>query len=86
VVTTQEGPERSPDFSFTTADDAKTVIGWYEGKLKEVGFTIAGSTVFDGSTAKLTAQDTTDRSILNIRMEPAGGQKVVAIQARRGGQ
>jgi hypothetical protein len=86
VVTKQEGPERSADFSFTTADDAKIVIAWYERTLKDARFTIVASTVFDGSTAKLTAQDATGRSILNIRMEPAGGQKVVAIQAREGVQ
>jgi hypothetical protein len=32
----------------------------------------------------MTAQDVTGRSILNIRMEPAGGRKVVAIEAREG--
>jgi hypothetical protein len=36
--------------------------------------------------AKMTAQDATGRSILNVRMEPAGGKKVVAIEAREGGQ
>lgn len=86
VVTKQEGPERSAEFSFTTGDDAKAVIAWYERTLKDKGFTIIGSTVFDASTAKLTAQDPTGRSILNIRMEPAGGRKVVAIEAREGGQ
>jgi hypothetical protein len=45
-----------------------------------------GSTVFDASTAKLTAQDATGRSILTLRMEPAGGRKVVAVEAREGGQ
>jgi hypothetical protein len=86
VVTKQEGPERSAEFSFTTGDDARAVIGWYERTLKEARFTIVGSTVFDASTAKLTAQDATGRSILNIRMEPAGGRKVVAIEAREGVQ
>ncbi len=86
VVSNQAGPERSANFSFTTADDAKTVIAWYERTLKAARFTIAGSTVFDASTAKLTAQDATGRSILNIRMEPAGGKKVVAVEAREGVQ
>ena len=87
VVTKQEGPERSAEFSFTTGDDAKAVIAWYERTLKDKGFTIVGSTtVFDASTAKLTAQDSTGRSILTIRIEPAGGRKVVAIEAREGGQ
>jgi hypothetical protein len=85
VVARQEGPERSAQFNFTTADDAATVIGWYERQLKGANFTIVTSTVFDGSTAKLTAQDATGRSILNIRMEPAGARKVVAVQARDGG-
>jgi hypothetical protein len=84
VVTKQEGPERSTDFSFTTADDAKAVIDWYERRLKDAKFTIVSSTVFDASTAKLTAQDATGRSMMNIRMEPAGGRKVVAIEAREG--
>ena len=86
VVTKQEGGERSADFSFTTTDDAKAVIAWYERTLKAARFTIVGSTVFDASTAKLTAQDATGRSILNLRMEPAGAQKVVAIGAREGGE
>ena len=86
LVTNEAGPERSANFNFTTGDDAKTVIGWYERKLKEARFTIVGSTVFDSSTAKMTAQDATGRSILNIRMEPAGGRKVVAIEAREGVQ
>jgi hypothetical protein len=84
VVTKQEGEERSADFSFTTKDDAKTVIAWYERTLKAARFMIVGSTVFDASTAKLTAQDATGRSILNVRIEPAGAQKVVAIEAREG--
>jgi hypothetical protein len=41
---------------------------------------------FDASTAKLTAQDPTGRSTLNTRMEPAGHLKVIAIEAREGGQ
>jgi hypothetical protein len=86
VVTKQEGPERSVEFSFTTGDDAGAVIAWYERTLRDHQFTIVGSTVFDGSTAKLTAQDATGRSILNIRMEPAGNRKVVAIEAREGAQ
>jgi len=86
VVTKQEGGERSADFSFTTTDDAKAVIAWYERTLKAARFTIVGSTVFDASTAKLTAQGATGRSILNLRMEPAGAQKVVAIGAREGGE
>jgi hypothetical protein len=84
VVSRQEGPERRADFSFTTGDDAQRVIDWYERTLKAASFTIVGSTVFDGSTAKLTAQDATGRSILNIRIEPAGSRKVVAIEARDG--
>ena len=51
VVTKQEGPERSAEFSYTTADDARAVIAWYERTLKDKGFTIVGSTVFDASTA-----------------------------------
>jgi hypothetical protein len=86
VVTKQERPERSAEFRYTTADDARAVIAWYERTLKDKGFTIVGSTVFDASTAKLTAQDPTGRSILNLRMEPAGSRKVVAIEAREGGQ
>jgi len=43
--------------------------------------------VFDDSTAKLTAQDAaTGRSILKIRMEPAGSRKVVAIETRDAGR
>lgn len=84
VVASQQGPERRVDFSFTTADDAGAVIGWYERQLTSAQFTVVGSTVFDGSTAKLTAQDPTGRSIVNVRIEPAGGRKVVAIEAREG--
>ena len=84
VVVRQEGPERSADFSFTTGDDAQKVMGWYERALKEAKFTIVTSGAFDSSTAKMTAQDATGRSIVNIRMEPAGARKVVAIEAREG--
>jgi hypothetical protein len=86
VVVRQEGPERSADFSFTTGDDAQKVMGWYERALKEAKFTIVTSGAFDSSTAKMTAQDATGRSIVTIRMEPAGPRKVVAIEAREGTQ
>lgn len=86
VVVRQEGPERRADFSFTTGDDAHTVIGWYERVLQGAKFTIVTSSVFDGSTAKMTAQDATGRSMVTIRMEPAGARKVVAIEAREGTQ
>jgi hypothetical protein len=86
VVAKHEGSERTANFNFTTGDDAQAVIGWYERTLTNAQFTIVGSAVFDGSTAKLTAQDATGQSILNIRIEPAGHRKVVAIEAREGVQ
>jgi hypothetical protein len=82
LVATQAGGERSANFNFVTADDARKVIDWYERQLKTAKFTIVTSTVFDANTAKLTAQDATGRSILNIRIEPAGGRRVVAVDAR----
>ena len=82
VVARQAGGERSANFNFATTDDARKVIDWYERQLKAVKFTIVTSTVFDANTAKLTAQDASGRSILNIRIEPAGGRKVVAVEAR----
>lgn len=82
----QQGSERRITFNFMTDDDAKAVIDWYEARLKEARFTIVSVTVFDSGTARLTANDATGRSILNIRMEPAGSRKVVALEAREGVQ
>ncbi|MBI4527494.1 MAG: hypothetical protein HY695_27175 [Deltaproteobacteria bacterium] len=86
IVAKEQGRERSVEFSFATGDGAQNVIGWYERKLREAEFTIVSSTVFDSSTAKLTAQDASGRSILALRMEPAGNRKVVALEAREGVQ
>ena len=87
LVARQSGGERTANFNFTTSDDARKVIGWYERELKAAKFTIVGSTVFDDSTAKLSTQDAaTGRSILKIRMEPAGSRKVVAIETRDAGR
>jgi hypothetical protein len=86
LVARQAGGERSANFNFVTADDARKVIDWYERQLKAAKFTIVTSTVFDANTARLTAQDATGRSILNLRMEPTGGRKVVAIEARDAGR
>ncbi len=72
------------NFSFQTGDDAKRVIGWYLEQLKSAQFTIVSSTVFDANTGQLTAQNSTGRSILTIRMESAGDKRVVAIEAREG--
>jgi len=84
LVSTQAGPERRVAFNFATNDDAQTLISWYESRLKEAQFVIVSSTVFDSSKARLTANDATGRSILNLRIEPAGSRKVVAVEAREG--
>jgi hypothetical protein len=81
LVARDDGYERTADFSFTTADAAQTVIGWYERKLKDAHFTIVTSSG-GGSSGQMTAQDTTGRSILTIQVVPAGGSKVVTIAAR----
>jgi hypothetical protein len=86
IVANQQGPTLRVNFNFSTDDDAQTVIGWYERTLKEAQFTIVSSTVFDAAMATLTAQDPTGRSILTLRMEQAGGRKVVALEAREGVQ
>lgn len=87
LVARQSGGERTANFHFVTSDKAQAVIGWYERQLKAAKFTIVNSAVFDDSTAKLAAQDAaTGRSMLNIRIEPAGARKVVAIEARDAGR
>lgn len=78
----QSGPERFVSFSFTSQDDARRILSWYQDNLKQLGFTVSMDVV---GTNGLLRSNTRDNSrSLKIEVSAAGAQNVVLLEIRDG--
>ncbi len=84
VVVQDFGQEKRIEFNFTTADNNRKIVSWFEQQLKSAGYIVVSSMADDGGYGRLTANLPGIRGSLMIRVEPANGKEVVFIEAREG--
>jgi hypothetical protein len=76
----KSGRERSVSFTITTRDDARTILSWYQDKLRQTGFTV---TMDVAGTAGALRSNTRDNSrALKIEVSAAGSQNVALFEVR----
>ncbi len=81
LVVTNFGKEHRFEYNFTTNDDPKTILDWYEQQLRAAQFTLTGHDLWDaGGRVSASKQN----YILHLRIETAGSARVVFIEARDG--
>jgi hypothetical protein len=76
----QSGPEYFVSFTFTTRDDARSILSWYQDKLRQMGFRVDMDVA---GTAGALRSNTRDNSrAVKIEVSAAGGQNVVLLEVR----
>jgi hypothetical protein len=76
----QSGREYFVSFTFTTRDDARSILSWYQDRLRQTGFTVTMDVV---GTAGALRSNTRDNSrALKIEVSAAGGQNVALFEVR----
>jgi hypothetical protein len=78
----RDGRENFVSFRFTSRDDARRILSWYQDRLRQMGFTVSMD-VFD--TKGALRSNTRDQSrAVKIDLSAAGGQNVVVLEIRDG--
>jgi hypothetical protein len=76
----QSAGEHFVSFTFTTRDDARTILSWYQDRLRQTGFTVSMDVA---GTAGALRSNTRDNSrALKIEVSAAGGQNVALFEVR----
>jgi hypothetical protein len=76
----QSGPEYFLSFSFTTSDEIKQVLSWYQEKLRQAGFRVDLDVV--GSSGALWSNTPDNRRSLGIKASSVGPQNVLLLEVR----
>ncbi len=78
----RQGRENFVTFRFTSRDDARRILSWYQDRLRQMGFNVSMD-VFDTNGA--LRSNTRDQSrAVKIEVSAAGGQNVVVFEIRDG--
>ncbi len=82
VAARESGPERFLSFTFTTGDDARTILSWYQERLKQAGFRADMDVV--GTNGALRSNTGDNSRYLKIEVARAGDVNVVSMEIRDG--
>lgn len=78
----RDGRENFVSFRFTSRDDGRRILSWYQDRLRQMGFTVSMD-VFD--TKGALRSNTRDQSrAVKIDLAAAAGQNVVVLEIRDG--
>ena len=78
----QSGSDYSLSFTFTSRDDIRSILTWYQDKLKQIGFRVDMDVV--GTKGVLRSSTRDNRRALKIEVSSSGGQNVVLLDVREG--
>src|ERR1035437_822214 len=76
----QSGREYFLSFTFTTPDNAQSILSWYQDRLRQSGFTV-NMDVF-GTNGALRSNTRDNSRALKIEVSAAGGQNVALFEVR----
>lgn len=76
----QSGREHSVSFTFITRDDARTILSWYQDRLRQTGFTVTMDVA--GTSGALRSNTRDNSRALKIEVSAAGGQNVALFEVR----
>ena len=76
----QSGREYFLSFTFTTTDNAQSILSWYQDRLRQSGFTV-NMDVF-GTNGALRSNTRDNSRALKIEVSAAGGQNVALFEVR----
>jgi hypothetical protein len=80
VSARESGPERFLSFTFTTGDNAQTILSWYQERLRQAGFRADMDVV--GTNGALRSNTRDNGHYLKIEVARAGGVNVVSMEIR----
>jgi hypothetical protein len=78
----REGRENSVSFRFTSRDDTRRILSWYQDRLRQMGFTV--SMDLFGTNGALRSNTRDQSRAVKIDLSAAGGQNVVVLEIRDG--
>jgi hypothetical protein len=80
VSAQQSGSESFISFNFTSRDDARTILSWYQDRLRQAGFNVSMDVA--GTNGALRSNTRDNSRAVKIEVSAAGGQNVVLMEIR----
>ncbi|MDQ1469721.1 MAG: hypothetical protein QOJ99_1201 [Bryobacterales bacterium] len=80
VSVRQSGPEYFISFNFTSRDDARSILSWYQDRLRQAGFSVSMDVA--GTNGALRSNTRDNNRAVKIEVSAAGGQNVVLMEIR----
>ena len=78
----QSGSDYSLSFTFTSRDDIRSILAWYQDKLRQIGFRVDMDVI--GTKGVLRSSTRDNKRALKIEVSSSGGQNVVLLDIREG--